>query len=462
MGYSRNHAPRIEPRPRAAKPPHALRQPLGRLPITPRLGLRLPRRPDAAWRNPFDRVGVIALAAVRGRLLAFLAVLGVLLLASPREASAFPWMIRQGVTSCQQCHGDPSGGGVLTAYGREQGDLTLRMRYGNKSDIASDSAGFLFGLVSPPDWLLAGGSFRGGALHVAPQGIPADTRVVQMQSDLRGMVVAESGFRAGVSAGFMVKGAQPAWVTSNPQANLVSREHWVGYAFADRDGLVRAGRIVLPFGIRDTNHRLWVRDRTRTDINDSQQHGVALAYRTTNLRGEIMGVAGNFQTSPDAYRERGYSGFAELAVAKAAAVGVSSLTTFVQRDPRTRQKGGRMAHGLFARYSPWKPLVILAEGDVLVALPDKGSSRIGHASMLTADVEILQGLHVQATGETTAPGGSSPAAPNSQLSYGGWGTVLWFFAPHTDLRLDLVEQSVPAGPTRLNVFSALVQLHLYL
>jgi hypothetical protein len=351
---------------------------------------------------------------------------------------------------------------VLTAYGRDQGDLTLRTRYGKTSDTASSTAGFLFGAVEPPDWLLAGGSFRAGGFYVKPEGIPADTRVVQMQADLKAMVVAENGLRAGVSAGFMAKGAQPAWITRNPEGNLVSREHWLGYAFLENDALIRAGRINLPFGIRDNNHRLFVRDRTRTDINDSQQHGIAFAYRTKKIRAEIMGIAGNFQTSPDAYRDRGYSGYAEYAVTRFAAVGVSSLTAFVKRDPRSQQKNTRMAHGLFGRYSPVKPLVLMLEGDLLVTLPETGSSRIGQASSLVVDVEVLQGLHLQATGETTAPGGSSPPSPSSQMSYGGWGSVMWFFAPHADVRVDFVQQSVPAGPTRLSVQSALAQLHLYL
>lgn len=394
--------------------------------------------------------------------LALSLALFLVLSALSRPAAAYPWMIRQGTTSCQQCHGDPSGAGALTTWGREQGDLTLRTQYGKPRESAADHAGFLFGLVEPPDWLLAGGSFRAGLVHVSAQGIPSTNKFVQMQSDLRAMVVAENGFRAGVSAGFMSAGAQPSWVTNNPEGNLVSREHWAGYAFHDGDGLVRAGRINLPFGIRDNNHRLMVRQMTRTDINDSQQHGVALAYRTTHLRGEIMGIAGNFQTNPDAYRERGYSGYLEGGITKTLAVGVSSLTTFVKRDPLTREKGGRMAHGLFARYSPWKPLVLMAEGDLVIAMPSNGDKRIGHASMLQADVEVIQGLHVQATGETSAPGGPTAASPGTGLSYGGWGSVIWFFAPHTDFRLDVVEQSVPAGPTRLNIFSTLAQLHMYL
>ena len=52
----------------------------------------------------------------------------VLSLAASR-ADAYPWMIRHEYTGCAICHGDPTGGGVLTAYGRAQGDLLLRTRY---------------------------------------------------------------------------------------------------------------------------------------------------------------------------------------------------------------------------------------------------------------------------------------------------------------------------------------------
>ena len=39
-------------------------------------------------------------------------------------------MIRHDYTGCATCHADPSGGGLLTLYGRAQSDLLLRMRYG--------------------------------------------------------------------------------------------------------------------------------------------------------------------------------------------------------------------------------------------------------------------------------------------------------------------------------------------
>ena len=74
-------------------------------------------------------VGVPGAASVALTYLLLLA--GALLL--PRSAQAYPWMIRHDYTGCATCHVDPSGGGVLTAYGSAQGDMLLRTRYGARA-----------------------------------------------------------------------------------------------------------------------------------------------------------------------------------------------------------------------------------------------------------------------------------------------------------------------------------------
>ena len=57
------------------------------------------------------------------------------------RAEAYQWMIRHGHEGCVQCHMDPSGAGLLTSYGREQGDEELPMRYRSSSSDGAESRG---------------------------------------------------------------------------------------------------------------------------------------------------------------------------------------------------------------------------------------------------------------------------------------------------------------------------------
>lgn len=384
------------------------------------------------------------------RLLPLLAGLFFLLL--PKDAHAYTWMIRHEYNGCGTCHADPTGGGPLTEYGRAQGDLLLRMRYGSTAEEPSPTAGFLGGLVTPPEWLLAGGDVRGMGLLEKAGSADFNSDFILMQADLRAAIVA-GGFRAGVSVGAVTTDSSAASVVDS----VVSREHWIGYAFSDNEFLVRAGRINLPYGIRQIEHTLYVRSATRTDLNDTQQHGVAFSYSGNKVRAEVMGIAGNYQISPDAYRQRGYSGFAEVSLAERLAVGVSSLVTHVNRDQLFHVGDLRQAHGLFARYAPVRPIVLLAEGDLVLHNLEGSSSLTGYAGMLQADVEPIQGLHFIATGEGNRTGiaGEGP-------SYGGWGGVNWFFMPHADVRADVSFQRMAFGPTTLSVSAYMLQLHAYL
>ena len=57
----------------------------------------------------------------------------------PSRAHAYTWMIKHGYSSCPVCHADPSGGELLTQYGRVQSDELLRMTYGKPSGGSSHS-----------------------------------------------------------------------------------------------------------------------------------------------------------------------------------------------------------------------------------------------------------------------------------------------------------------------------------
>jgi hypothetical protein len=383
--------------------------------------------------------------------LALAALLFVGLSCVPRSARAYPWMIRHGYVGCATCHVDPSGAGVLTEYGSAIGDELLRTKYGPSSgDQPSSTAGFLWGAVKPPEWFLPSGSLRLMNLLSKTGASGFAQQLIVMQADLRAAIVS-GGFRAYASMGFVSSEGSAASVSGS----LVSREYWLGWAFGKDDAfLLRAGRIDLPFGIRQIEHTLFVRQSTRTDLNDTQQHGMAFAYSGELLRGEIMGIAGNYQVSPDAYRERGYSAYAELAPFTGAAFGVSSLVTHAAQDLYLRLPNTRQAHGLFARLAPARALGLLAEADLI---EQSATAATGYATMLQADLEPVQGLHLLATGENLRLGGTS-----RRTSWSGWLGAGWFFAPHADARFDFQKQSLANGNTNLSVTALMLQLHVYL
>jgi hypothetical protein len=374
---------------------------------------------------------------------------------APFSAEAYPWMLRHGYTSCGTCHVDPSGGGILTPYGRAQSEVLMAVPNGKRVEAgeASPSTGFFFGQLDMPEWLNLAFSFRGGALVTQAGGTTA-VRPVQMASDLRAQL-SHGPLQVVGTLGFAMRRALPASLTSRETNNLVAREYWAGYSALNGSLLVRAGRMNLPFGLRNPEHSSWVRQATRTDTNDNQQHGLALAYTGERLRGEVMAIAGNFQLHPDMYRERGYAGFLEWSPMPQATVGLSSLATWARYDLTSRDPSTvRQAHGLFARWAPATPLVLLTELDVLTQHSRGKPTTLGYAGLLQADLELTRGVHAIVTGE----------ALRQQQGYGlgvGLGAA-FFLAPQLEFRVDGNVRQLPTAQGGPPVYSLLGQLHLSL
>jgi hypothetical protein len=428
----------------------------------------------------------------------------------PARAHAYSWMIKHGYAGCATCHADPSGGELLTRYGRAQSDLLLRMHYGTDtvsaksspkpaaagSDIdsfdsfdsfdkgstkkaapaapkesaapadeqagPSRSSGFLYGLVEPPDWLLVGGSYRQMEILRAT-GSPT-FRIFPMMMDLYGQTqVGIVRAEASVGVARVPEGlpyARAAQVTTNQGDgwNMISRTHWVGVDLGQARYLLRAGRINLPFGVRMPEHTAWVRQKTRTDRESAQQHGLALSFSGDSFRGEVMAIAGNYQINPDAFRERGYSLFAEWFVSQRTALGISSLVTHAGEDrfAPDGQPVWRQVHGGLVRTAPLASVVVLAEADAIL----KSRNSFGYVGFAQADWELVQGMHFLLTGEALDEGRPSglpvertPGA--GQPKFGGWLSADYFFLPHFEMRVDAVLRQKES----LMVFG---QLHVFL
>jgi hypothetical protein len=371
-----------------------------------------------------------------------------LILSFSATSHAYPWMIRHGLAKCASCHTDPMGGETLTGFGRAISDRTLSTRWDKSTDPTGRSELF-FGVEEPRD-LRVGGSVRYmDALYKFPQGgSKGEFSQFPMQMDAYGQVRFLDRFRVSGSLGAAkVPAGSPystaAQITKNNagnQLNLVSRSHWVGYDVSDAV-LIRAGRLNLPFGMRIPEHVMWARSATRTDRESAQQHGVAVSYSGGAVRGEVMAILGNYQISPDKYRERGYSLYAEYLLGLKTALGVSSLVTRASADRvlTDTPANTRQAHGMTARVVPVAPLAILAEADVLLS----SQTKPGYVGMVQGDYEFAQGFHALLTGEILDAGLSTVAGAVAdkgagEPKLGGWLTFGWFFFTHLDARIDLV------------------------
>jgi len=510
--------------------------------------MRSTRRGRSAAQTPRAALLVLRLALV---------ALPLFLLFAPQQAHAYAWMIKRGYPSCPACHADPSGGELLTAYGRMISSLTLSTNWAGGEDATSQNhirlerklalrspesfaagakaagdaaakaaatgdkdkgepvtleddapadAGaakadaskegeakeeekpaeeaapapaassssdsgdskfpnFMFGAFDLPDWLLLGGAYR--HMNILPISGSGKFRTFPMMLDVYGMAQF-GGFRVGGSiGGARVAAGSPyarrAQITANQgdQWNLISRTHYIGYDVLP-ELTIRAGRLNLPFGVRIPEHTMWVRQATNTDRESSQEHGVAVAYVGEKLRGEVMGIAGNYQINPDKYRNRGYSGYLEYATSSTATVGVSSLVTFTATDRDTNEslKTTHQVHGAMARAGFGEKVAILAEFDgIFTSRRDPGY--VGFAQL---DTEAIQGVHVLLTGEMLDQGFPKPkvgavaaerVAGSGKPKVGGWLSLAWFVYSHFDVRFDLIKRT--SDDTQL-----LGQLHVYL
>ena len=79
-------------------------------------------------------------------------VLSAALAALAGRAEAYPqFQFSSGTTRCSQCHFSPAGGGLITAWGRDESGDTI--------SLGGDGA-FLHGAWSPPAWLALGADLR--------------------------------------------------------------------------------------------------------------------------------------------------------------------------------------------------------------------------------------------------------------------------------------------------------------
>lgn len=328
----------------------------------------------------------------------------VLHVAGAFTAQAFPESVRYGYSNCSSCHVSPTGGGALTAYGREAAGEFLST-WGKPGEMAA-----LQGAVQLPEGLAIGGDVRGMALYRENQ-VLKEKWAFPMQADAEASYRLPLGLTVGASFGLYDQDAQLR------RAYLMANLNDYFYA--------RVGRFFPAYGLLVPDHTSLIRKGL----------GFNQGRETLNVELGMIGEIGEIIVDPFvresaqelSSEEKGVSARAAAYIGGRSQVGLSalSLNGTVWR---------RHAVGAFAAVGFTKAVYLLAEADLEEKKPVDAQDASTPAStrVLTYSKvgwEVTRGLHIQGLYESAVniKGTFDPR----QTSWGP--AIQWFPRPHWEL-----------------------------
>jgi hypothetical protein len=157
------------------------------------------------------------------------------------QAFAFPEFVRHGYVNCNSCHVSPSGGGILTDYGR-QISTELLSSWGKEGEGA-----FVYGLVKPPEPLNLAGFYKSVYTYVDTPLI-REGKYIFMQGDLEAAIDLKKFYVDGTIGYQAANNVNPALTDY-----LISRRHYAGYRFTD-EIQIRGGKFLMDYGINTPDH----------------------------------------------------------------------------------------------------------------------------------------------------------------------------------------------------------------
>ncbi len=330
------------------------------------------------------------------------------------SAAAYPqFQLTTGADRCQACHVSPAGGGLISAYGRDEAGSTISPRGDGR---------FLHGLWEPPSWLSLGGDFR-GALGVKHQDVRDRTLAIPMQADL------STELRFGAWSFALTAGARGVArdPKPEPQYRVASREHYLMYQREPGAGTYgRVGRFFPIYGLRSQDHTAYVR---RYLGQHTLEEPYALAAGHFGEQWEAHAAVFAPQPSPfqgSGPRDWGATAYYERRFADdAAAWAVQSKLAVSGEDVRIA--GGAIGKLWVESAS----LLFLAELDVQRQSFDVGEPRLQVASYVGASRLFLPGWMVTAAVQHWDPDLSlrSSARAATELN------VQWLPTAHVELHL---------------------------
>lgn len=351
------------------------------------------------------------------------------------KAYAFPEMIRHGYTSCTACHVSPTGGGVLTPYGRELSREILST-WGKEGEGQP-----LNGKATPPDWLRVGGDIRYMQLFRKTE-TAEEAKSFWMQTDLESAVIIKNYIIA------IAGGVQQAENSDPKKDEFISRRHYIGYKFNDNLA-IRAGRFYPAYGINIPEHASVIKRGLRWD-QGQETYNFELNYLKENFEIFLTGLFGR----PDQNKENTDKGFA-ISPSYALSDKIKIGLNFLKGDSKQYE---RTLYGLHILAAYNESLYFLTEVDwqKISSSPNFSQESKGFFNYNKLGYELIQGVHLNFTFEY---GQSDLERSNSIIRTYGPG-FQFFPRPHFELSGTWSKQQIMAVSSDYGDFAYLI-VHYY-
>jgi hypothetical protein len=382
----------------------------------------------------------------------FLIFLGAAFLAS--AASAEPMFLAKQYTRCTACHYSPTGGGLLTPYGRLLSHRELSTAGGTgtapaagEEDAPRGEQAFLYGaLGSALGPVHLGLELRPSHLRIGFPGGSTSMSFV-MNADLIG-AVQTSGWTAYASAGREPPNSAVRNGRTQSDAAFISYEHWVGYQTEDGLG-VRAGRFMPAFGVRFSDHTAYSRVYLDLDRND-QVYGVEVSDTMGPSLLQVMVSPGKAEAILHDRSHRGFStaGRWQLDVTPRSAFVASAFYRHAtDLDPKSGAIGG--AYG----FAPTPRVTVWTEVDANLQSAARGGRT--WIAVNETSVEAYRGLWLKFSPQLRTAGGPG-FAELRRLAFEA------DLLPRTHWNLGLSYYHDHNHTFEVNTSTLLLQLHAYL
>ena len=365
-----------------------------------------------------------------------LSALGVV--ASAAGADAEPTFLSRQYARCTNCHFSPTGGGLLTPYGRSLSREELST-FG--SSHGSSSPGreheFLFGLFGDAlQPVSVGIDLRPSHLDVDSAGY-STTRDFLMNADVT------AALRHGNWTFYGELGRQPRV----GETRVASFEHWASYKANNGLG-VRVGRFIPAYGIKLADHTAFTRSSLALD-NNNQVYGLELSH--TGARQLVQVSLGpGFADGVEDPARRAFTATGRWQVDVRPRVVLVASGLFRDASDLQSRNG---ALGLAFGFAPTSRLTLWTQADARFRAGTSGD--VGYTFLGEAAFEVYRGVWVKLTPQLLTEVGDTSAGVFRLVA-----ALNLFPRTHWNVGLSYYHDRVRNTDSSTKIF--LAQLHLYL